>query len=132
DTVPVQIWSVTPTGQPAYINKTMVDFIGLKLEDFEQQGGGLSSAIQTIVHPDDRVALFGALSQSFATGQPFEMKFRNMRHDGVYRWTQGRAEPLRDESNGIVRWFGVNVDIHDLVTSQDALRERERQLAQLV
>jgi PAS domain S-box-containing protein len=131
DTVPVQIWCVTPTGEPAYINKTMMDYIGMKLEDFEAEGG-LRSAIQTIVHPDDRDALFGTLSHSFRTGEPFALRFRNRRGDGVYRWQEGRADPLRDDSGQIIRWYGVNVDIDDLLATQEALRERERFLWQLV
>ncbi|WP_376705597.1 PAS domain-containing protein [Mesorhizobium sp. ISC25] len=130
DTVPMQIWCVTPGGEPAYINKTMVDYIGLKLEDFDAPG--LPSAIETIVHPEDRAVLLGALTHSFSTGEPFGLKFRNRRWDGAYRWTEGRADPLRDESGRTIRWYGANVDIHDFVISQEALRERERSLWQLV
>ncbi|MFC5422367.1 MASE1 domain-containing protein [Bosea eneae] len=131
DTVPVQIWCVMPGGEPAYINKTMMDYIGLKLDDFDAEGG-LPSAIQTLVHPDDRAALQAALFHSFSTGEAFAMRFRNRRADGEYRWQDGRAEPLYDECGRIIRWFGANVDIHDLVTAQDALRAREHELAQLV
>jgi len=128
DTVPVQIWCVTPTGEPAYINKAMMDYIGMELEDFDAEGG----AIQDLVHPDDRDALFGALSHSFGTGEPFALRFRNRRGDGVYRWQEGRADPLRDDSGQIIRWYGVNVDIDDQLATQEALRERERFLWQLV
>jgi PAS domain S-box-containing protein len=131
DTVPVQIWCVTPGGDPAYINKTMADYIGLKLDDFDSEGG-LPSAIKTIVHPDDRDVLFGALSHSFATGKPFEAKFRNRRWDGVYRWTEGHAAPLRDETGRIIRWYGANVDIDEMLTTQQALLEREAKIRRLV
>jgi PAS domain S-box-containing protein len=131
DTVPVQIWCVTPTGEPAYINKTMVDYLGLKLDDFDAQGG-LPSAIKTIVHPDDRAALQRALMHSFSTGESFALKFRHRRWDGSYRWQEGHADPLRDENGRVIRWYGANVDIHDFVTAQEALRERERSLWQLV
>jgi len=131
DTVPVQLWCVSPGGDPAYINKTMIDYIGLKLEDFEAKGG-LPSAIQTIVHPDDRAQLLEGLTRSFKTGERFEQRFRNRRWDGEYRWTEGHADPLRDETGRIIRWYGANVDIHDHVNSQEALRERERFLWQLV
>lgn len=131
DTVPVQLWCVSPGGDPAYINKTMMDYIGLKLEDFDADGG-LPSAIQTIVHPDDRANLLRGLTHSFETGAPFELKFRNRRWDGEYRWTEGHADPLRDESGRIIRWYGANVDIHDHVVAQEALLERERFLWQLV
>jgi len=131
DTVPVQIWCVTPEGGPAYINKTMIDYIGLKLEDFDATGG-LPSAITAIVHPDDRAALQQALAHSFSTGESFKSKFRNLRWDGSYRWQEGRADPLRDENGRIIRWYGANVDIHDFIISQEALREKERSLWQLV
>lgn len=131
DTVPVQLWCVSPGAEPAYINKTMMDYIGLRLEDFGAEDG-LPSAIQTVVHPDDRAALLEGLTRSFETGEPFELKFRNRRWDGEYRWTQGHADPLRDESGRIIRWYGANVDIHDHVIAQEALLERERFLWQLV
>ena len=60
------------------------------------------------------------------------MKYRIRRADGAYRWIDGRAEPLRDESGAIVQWYSVSFDIDDQVHAQEALRERERALSQLV
>lgn len=131
DTVPTQIWCVTPMGEPSYINKTMMDYIGMSLEDFDAEGG-LRSAIGDLVHPDDRDALFAALSHSFRTGEPFFLRFRNRRGDGVYRWQEGRAEPLRNENGEIIQWYGANADIDDQLATEEALRRRERELSQLV
>ncbi|MEH2513758.1 PAS domain S-box-containing protein [Nitrobacteraceae bacterium AZCC 1564] len=131
DTVPTQIWCVTPTGEPSYINKTMMDYIGMKLEDFDAEGG-LRGAIGDIVHPDDKEALHGALSHSFRTGEPFALRFRNRRGDGVYRWQEGRAEPLRNESGDIIQWYGANVDIDDQLATEEALRNSTRQLQQMI
>jgi len=131
DTVPVQIWCTTPAGEPSYINKTMADYIGLWLGDFDE-AGGLPSAIRQLVHPDDRSGLQAALYHCFTTGSPFEMTYRNQRWDGVYRWTAGRAQPLRDPTGAIVQWFGVCVDIDDLVNARNALRESEQNLQRLV
>jgi len=131
DTVPVQIWSTTPTGEPAYVNKTMADYTGLRLDDFDDRRN-LPSQIRQLVHPDDQAGLQAALYRSFTTGQPFEMQYRNRRRDGQYRWTDGRAEPLRDDVGNIVRWFGVCVDAEDRVATEQALREREHELSQLV
>ena len=131
DTVPMQIWCVTPAGEPSYINKTMMDYTGMKLEDFDAEGG-LRSAIGTLVHPDDRDALFGALSHSFRTGESFVLRFRNRRGDGVYRWQEGRAEPLRNESGEIIQWYGANVDIDDQLATEQALRTSTQQLQQMI
>ena len=131
DTVPIQIWCVTPDGEPAYINKTMTDYIGLDLAFFDAQGG-LREAIGTIVHPDDRTLLANALHHSFTTGEPFHLHYRNRRHDGAWRWTEGHAAPFRAADGKIVQWYGVNVDIEDMVAAQDSLRQSEQQFRQLV
>jgi len=131
DTVPTQIWCVTPEGEPSYINKTMMDYIGMKLENFDAEGG-LRGAIGDLVHPDDREALHRALSHSFRTGEPFALRFRNRRGDGVYRWQEGRAEPLRNESGDIIQWYGANVDIDDMLATEEALRNSTRQLQQMI
>jgi PAS domain S-box-containing protein len=131
DTVPVQIWCVTPAGEPSYINKTMVDYIGLDLAFFDAQGG-LPEAIRTIVHPDDRDALGAGLKHSFITGEPFALRYRNRRRDGVYRWTEGHAAPCRDENGQILQWYGVNVDIDDQIRLFSDLEEREAKIRRLV
>jgi PAS domain S-box-containing protein len=131
DTVPTQIWCVTPEGEPSYINKTMMDYIGMKLQDFDAEGG-LSGAIGDLVHPDDREALYGALSHSLRTGEPFALRFRNRRGDGAYRWQEGRAAALRDESGNIIQWYGTNVDIDDMLATEEALRSSTRQLQQMI
>ncbi len=132
DTVPMQVWCVTPEGEPSYINKTMMDYIGMMLEDFDAEGGGLRGAIGNLVHPDDRDALYGALNHSFRTGETFALRFRNRRGDGVYRWQEGRAEPLRNESGDIIQWYGANVDIDDQLATEEALRSSTRQLQQMI
>ena len=73
-----------------------------------------------------------ALAHSFETGTSFVGRYRQRRSNGGHRWVESRAEPLRDESGKIIQWYGVSVDIDDLVTAQEALRERERELSQLV
>ena len=56
---------------------------------------------------------------SEATG---ETEARLRRHDGGYRWFLFRANPLRDESGTIVKWYGVNTDIEDRKRAEAELR----------
>ena len=129
DTVPAVIWCTTPEGIPCYLNKRATDVIGLTLKDLIAPDGSRSL---TVVHPDDRETFDQALARSFKTGTSFVGRYRQRRADGPHRWVESRAEPLRDDSGNIVQWYGVSVDIHDLVTAQEALRDRERELSQLV
>jgi PAS domain S-box-containing protein len=129
DTVPAVIWCTTPEGIPCYLNKRATDVTGLTLKDFVAPDGSRSL---TVVHPDDRETFDQALAHSFKAGTSFVARYRQRRADGPHRWVESRAEPLRDDSGSIVQWYGVSVDIHDLVTAQEALRESEQRLQQMI
>lgn len=128
DAVPALIWSTTPEGTPSYINKRLMDMVGVTLEDLTAPDASGSLAD---VHPEERQAVEQALARSFKTGTSFAMKYRQHRADGTYRWTEGRAEPLRDPDGRIVQWYGVCLDIDDLVTAQEALQQSERRYRDL-
>jgi PAS domain S-box-containing protein len=129
DTVPALIWCTTPEGMPCYLNRRVTDVTGTTLNDMVAPDGSRSL---TIIHPDDRDAVDKALAHSIEVGTSFMRRYRQRRSDGRHRWVESRAEPLRDDSGRIVQWYGVSVDIDDLVTAQEALREREGELSQLV
>ncbi|WP_136620845.1 MULTISPECIES: PAS domain-containing sensor histidine kinase [Mesorhizobium] len=122
DAIPVYVWCATPEGVPSYMNKKLIQYAGLTL-------GDLDNAIQLTVHPDDISLLTRNLTHSFRTGEPFLMKYRHRRYDDVYRWVDGRAEPLRDESGLIVQWYGVLIDIEDEMRTQETLREAQDKLS---
>lgn len=129
DAVPALVWCMTPEGAPSYINRQLKDVVGITLEELTAPDALRSLAD---VHPDDRPAVARALAFSLKTGTPFAMNYRQLRADGQYRWTDGRAEPVRDETGAITQWYGVCIDVDDLVTTQQALRNRELELSQLV
>lgn len=133
DMVPVQIRRLTPDGEPVFFNKRLIDFFGLDVGDMDRPGmSRLSSVIHTLVHPDDSTRLLETVHHSLSSGDPFSIKYRMRRVDGAYRWVDGRAEPLRDQNGAIIQWYVISVDIDDEMRAQEALRDRERELSQLV
>ncbi|NRP70035.1 Sensor protein FixL [Ensifer psoraleae] len=131
--VPVHIRRLTPEGEPTFFNKRLVDFFGFDLQQLKRPGTSqLVTNIETLAHPDDAPSLLQAVRHAVATGEPYSMKYRMRRADGVYRWVDGRAEPLRDEGGKILQWYAISIDIDDEVRAQEALRDRERELSQLV
>ncbi|MCW1751106.1 PAS domain-containing protein [Rhizobium acaciae] len=133
DMVPAQIRRLTPEGEPVFFNKRLIDFFGLDVGDMDRPGmSRLSSVIHTLVHPDDASRLLETVHHSLTSGDPFSIKYRMRRFDGAYRWVDGRAEPLRDQSGAIMQWYVISVDIDDEMRAQEALRDRERELSQLV
>ena len=134
DLVPVQIRRLTPEGNPTFFNKRLLDFFGLN--DVAQLDkpdmSRLAAAIKSLVHPEDADLLLETVHRSFATGEPYSMKYRMRRADGMYRWVDGRGEPTRDQSGAIAQWLAISIDIDDEMRAQESLRERERELQQLV
>jgi len=52
------------------------------------------------------------------------------RFDGVYRWTLIRANPWRDESGSVVKFYGTNTDIHDRKLAEEKVMRSEAFLAE--
>ncbi|TAU81233.1 PAS domain-containing protein [Rhizobium leguminosarum] len=133
DMVPVQIRRLTPEGEPVFFNKRLIDFFGLDVGDMDRPGmSRLAAVIGTLIHPDDAPVVLETIHHSLASGEPFSIKYRMRRVDGAYRWVDGRAEPLRDQSGAIMQWYVISVDVDDEMRAQEALRDRERELSQLV
>ena len=74
----------------------------------------------------------GVLAIVSGFGTPVETEARMRRFDGAYRWFLFRANPLRDESGKIVKWYGTNMDIEDRKRGEEALRARELSWRQIV
>jgi PAS domain S-box-containing protein len=128
DAVPVNILSFSPSGAMTYASKRYVDKVGsppAHVEDFD-------ALAVDVAHPEDFPAMFRQASEGFAAGTPFVNRFRRREKDGVYRWIEARAQPLRAADGAIIQWYIASIDIEDEMRAQDALRERERMLHQLV
>ena len=130
DALPTQIWAAAANGEPSYLNRRLAEYVGLTLDDLSSpESTRLQMAIQNSVHPDDAPSVGQALLHSFTTGEAFAMKYRQRRADGVYRWINGRAEPLRDANGSILQWYGVSFDIDDDIRTQEELRLTQDRLA---
>lgn len=121
DTMPQMVWSTRPDGYHDYYNARWYNFTGAK--PGETDGTGWNGQF----HPDDQARAWSEWRRSLETGEPYEIEYRLRRFDGEYRWTLGRALPIRDEQGRITRWFGTCTDIHDqrLLREQKDLLSRE-------
>jgi PAS domain S-box-containing protein len=130
--VPSHLWRLAPDGEPIFFSKRMVDFLGLDVADIDRPGMSRLEALIETVHPDDAAEFRDTLRRCFATGESFTMRYRLRRADGVHRWMSSRAEPMRDQDGRIVQWYGLCHDIDDQVHAEEALRQSERHLRELV
>ncbi|RUV72379.1 MAG: PAS domain S-box protein [Mesorhizobium sp.] len=122
DTIPALAWAARTDGSAEFFNQHYLDYVGLSSEHAE--GWGWTDA----VHPDDRDGLAATWQTIRASEKPGEAEARLRRFDGEYRWLLFRVNPLRDDKDNVVRWYGTNIDIEDRKRSDEALRLKEREL----
>jgi PAS domain S-box-containing protein len=132
--VPVNIGRMAPDGEPTFFSQRTLESIGIEHTGALDKAGmtRLSAMLSARVHPDDAPRMREVMRHSLETGEPYMIRYRRLRADGVYRWMDGRANPLRDEHGEIVQWYAATLDVDDQVRAEDALRESERALWQLV
>ncbi|MBP6545466.1 MAG: PAS domain-containing protein [Phenylobacterium sp.] len=107
DSMPQMVWSTRPDGYHDYYNARWYEFTGM------EPGSTDGEAWNGMFHPQDQDRARALWTHSLETGAPYEIEYRLRRRDGVYRWTLGRALPIRDSGGQITRWFGTCTDIDD-------------------
>ncbi|WP_353204241.1 PAS domain-containing protein [Sphingomonas sp.] len=108
DAMPQMVWSARADGYPDYFNALWYAATGLP--DGSSNGSGWND----VLHIDDRQRACTLWRSSVETGHPFEIEFRLQYHACDYRWTLGRAQPIRDAAGSIIRWVGTCTDIDDV------------------
>lgn len=107
DTMPQMVWSTLPDGYHDYYNARWYEFTGVP------EGSTDGEAWNGLFHPDDQARAWARWRHSLETGEPYEIEYRLRHNSGEYRWTLGRALPMRDAADRVVRWFGTCTDIDD-------------------
>jgi PAS domain S-box-containing protein len=133
DAVPVRIWSATSMTAPVYFNKRYQDHFRSVIANFDAlEKPSVEIFMRELVHPEDALEVERSFRNCFESGGSAAMRFRWREKDGVYRWAECRVEPRRDEDGIVAEWYGVSLDIDDEMRAQESLRDRERELTQLV
>src|SRR5256886_5898621 len=126
ETLPQLVWSATPDGTCDYFSAQWTEHTGVPEADL------LGWRWLETLHPDDREPTRKFWLESVAEHHPYDIEYRVRRRDGEYRWFKTRGVPVRDSNGTIIKWFGTGTDITELRETQEALRERERQLDSLM
>jgi formate hydrogenlyase transcriptional activator len=131
DGVPALAWSAQPDGALDFFNQPFFTYTGLSADRL------YGSAWKSAVHRDDVQQLETWWRDLGQSGEPGTTEARLRRFDGLYRWFQITAAPVRDDQGDVIRWHGINTDIDsrkraeqeickdagDLRTITDAIRQ---------
>jgi PAS domain S-box-containing protein len=124
--IPQLVWRARSSGVRTWGSPQWIAYSGLSEQD--SLGLGWLNA----VHPDDRAATMAAWGDAEALGS-FAADYRVRRAaDGMYRWFQSRATPVRDDAGRVVEWLGTTTDIDDQVRAREVLARGREELERLV
>ena len=126
DSLPGLMWTATPDGAAEIVGARWLEYTGLSAE--AAAGAGWQQAL----HPDDRPRLLTEWVAILQSGRTGEVEARLRRHDGVYRRFLFRASPSLDGDGRAERWYGINIDIEDRLSAEEALREHLRSFQAIV
>ncbi|NDK49474.1 PAS domain S-box protein [Rhizobium laguerreae] len=121
NSLPVLVWSARPDGSADFVNKSWLDYAGRPADQILEWG------FLDLYHPDDIPGMVDIWKRDLEHSDYTVLKGRIRGADGNYRWFYFSGRKLVD-ANGVVRWFGVNIDIEDLQRAENALRESEAAL----
>jgi PAS domain S-box-containing protein len=107
-----------PDGKIIYVNRVMLEYSGLSLEDVMAD-----DFRARLVHPDDLERSQVERQHGLAGGTPFELELRAHRKDGQYRWFLIRYNPLRDDEGRIIRWYSTGTDIDDRKRDEERIQK---------
>jgi two-component system CheB/CheR fusion protein len=125
DSAPVLIWMAGTDRRCAWINRGWLDFTGRRLE--QELGDGWLE----VVHPDDAERTRHTYAWCFERREPFEIEYRLLRYDGVYRWILDRGVPRHDGSGAFAGYIGSGIDITDRREAEAAMERSQRWLERI-
>jgi PAS domain S-box-containing protein len=133
--LPAYTWYGTPSGSLTFVNKRQADFLGVPKDHPLRFGIDIGAQWDDwvpLLHPDEHEEARQYWSNCLRTGQGGEHNYRVRDAQGNYRWLLTRAEPLRASDGTLLLWIGVTLDIEELKSAEQALRESEYKLRQII
>ncbi|MGF1457925.1 MAG: PAS domain-containing protein, partial [Leptolyngbyaceae cyanobacterium] len=111
------MWINDAAGNIEFFNQQWVDYTGV--ETLETGVGPWPE----VIHPEDIERTYAVRSEAIAAKTSYEIEARIKRYDDTYYWHLVRVEPLFDDNDQVLNWFGTATNIHARKTIE---AERER------
>lgn len=118
DTLPLMMFSLNPTGEIAYTNQWLKDYIGTNIVSIN------SLTWQILVHADD----YAMISKEWETSLKKKSIFRSqgrLKHktSGVFLWHLISILPVKSDDGSLNHWIGFFVDINAQKLVEETLKD---------
>ncbi|WP_154668179.1 ATP-binding protein [Pseudoduganella violaceinigra] len=117
NSIPQLAWIAGSDGAITWYNERWQEYTGMDERHMLDEGW------KQVYAPEVIPAMLSHWHLSVESGRPFEMEFPIRARDGQYRWFLTRANPMRDSSGRILRWFGTSTDVDQVKRVQEQLRD---------
>jgi PAS domain S-box-containing protein len=112
NSIPQLAWMAHGDGWIFWYNQRWYDYTGTTPAEMEGWGW------RKVHHPDHVERVVARVQRSWESGEPWEDTFPLKSHKGEWRWFLSRALPVRNDNGAIVRWFGTNTDITEMLEGE--------------
>lgn len=109
-----------------YTDANLAKLFGLS-RDAATNGVPLGRFIDAI-HPEDQARVQQDIAKALKTRKPYESDYRTVVEDGEIRWVIARGHVEADETDKVLTFSGVVVDITDRKQAENSLVESEQRL----
>ena len=125
DSAPVLIWISDEHGFTTYLNRQWYEFTHLT------EAESLGQSWQVAFHPDDLDKTHNIYNAGFQEKVGFNLDYRLLRYDGVYRWMAATASPRFDAEGEFRGYIGSITDITERKQAEERLKENAELLHQI-
>jgi PAS domain S-box-containing protein len=116
---PILIWRAGIDGNCDYFNETWLTFRGRSMA--QEAGNGWAEG----VYAEDYDRCLKTYLDAFGRRECFEMEYRLLRHDGVYRWIFDRGAPFYDTAGAFGGYIGSCIDVTEQIEAREMLRKAQ-------
>ncbi|OQY17989.1 MAG: hypothetical protein B6I35_13715 [Anaerolineaceae bacterium 4572_32.2] len=118
---------VDPAGNHIYVSPSCERITGYRADEFAQN----PNLLKSIVHPDDQSKIIVHNHAATETGEILPIDFRIVTRSGEERWIGHICQPVHSEDGRYLGQRGSNRNITEHKRVEEALRQRNRELALL-
>jgi|TARA_R100001143_G_scaffold29822_1_gene29103 PAS domain S-box-containing protein len=106
-----------------YVSEAFYRLTGYNAEDVI---GNQHIDFASIIHPDDREAMYAETLKALDQNQPFQVEYRIVRKDGAVRWFWEQGSGVRDSDGNLQAIEGYITDITRQKVADASIRESEQ------
>lgn len=89
------------------------------------------SEFEALLYPADRKPVLAAIDRAIATGEAYTAEFRMLQPGGQLRWVLAQGKVLSDHQGRPLRLVGIDIDITERKSSEQALQQSEERYRRL-